>query len=145
MKLVVQRVKKAQVKIEKENKIVGKIGKGLLVLIGVGENDSESTALQMAEKICKLRVMADKNGKMNLSITDCRASVLVVSQFTLYADTSAGNRPSFVDAAKPQKALDIYMAFIEKLKQEKIEVQTGSFGEYMEIEAVLDGPVTIIY
>jgi D-tyrosyl-tRNA(Tyr) deacylase len=142
MKLVVQRVKEAKVSVE--GKIVGKIDKGLFVLVGVKEDDINADAAFLAEKLAKLRVMADKNNKMNLSVAEVGASVLVVSQFTLYADTSAGNRPSFISAAKPNEAEQLYKVFIDKLEGLGIKVQTGSFGEYMEIDSILDGPVTII-
>jgi D-tyrosyl-tRNA(Tyr) deacylase len=124
MRLVVQRVNKASVTIEGSEKTVGKISKGLFVLVGVGEEDSKDQAGVLAEKLSKLRIMRDKKGKMNLSIKDVKGKVLAVSQFTLFADTSKGNRPSFIKAAKP--------------------VETGEFGAYMKIEAELDGPVTII-
>ena len=148
MRLIVQRVKKAEVKVK--GKTAGKIGKGLFVLLGVKEGDTASNAEFLAEKLAKLRVMSDKSDKINLSVMDLtaqagtHASILVVSQFTLYADTMAGNRPSFIKAAKPDEAKKLYELFIEKLCEHRIEVQTGKFGEYMEINAELDGPVTII-
>ena len=98
----------------------------------------------MAEKLSKLRVMADKEGKMNLSVKDVGVKILVVSQFTLYGDTSGGNRPSFIYAAEPSHAQEIYEHFISQLKKKEIEVETGKFGDYMEIETLLDGPVTIL-
>lgn len=140
--MVVQRVNKAKVSVGK--KIVGRINKGLFVLVGVTESDSESDAQVLAEKLSKLRIMADGNDKMNLSIKDLEAGVLVVSQFTLYADTSKGNRPSFIRAAKPELAEKIYEYFVDKLKEMGIKIETGEFGAYMKIEAELDGPVTII-
>ena len=148
MRLVVQRVKNASVSVEK--KIVGKIDCGLLVLVGVREGDTIEDADYLAEKLVKLRVMADENGKMNLSVKDLPAqagiggSLLVVSQFTLYADTSGGNRPSFVKAANPDAAKDIYDHLVNNLRKSGIDIETGSFGDYMEINSVLDGPVTII-
>lgn len=142
MKIVIQRVKKASVSVSGE--VVGKINIGLLLLIGIGEEDTEKEAETLAEKTLKLRIMADEKGLMNLSVKDVAGELLAVSQFTLYADTSGGNRPSFVKAAKPEKALPIYNCFVEKLKASGISVQTGRFGEYMEINAVLDGPVTIL-
>ena len=144
MRLVVQRVNSAKVVVAETGKVVGEIGKGLFVLLGVKDGDSEKDAKALAEKLAKLRVMADKKGKMNLSVKDVAVSVLVVSQFTLYADTSKGNRPSFIKAAEPGHAEKLYKHFVDKLKEKGVEVETGSFGEYMEIDAKLDGPVTII-
>ena len=112
--------------------------------MGIKKKDSEEDAEPLAEKLSKLRVMADKDGKINFSVKDVGASILVVSQFTLYADTSEGNRPSFIDAAGPSYARKIYERFVSKLKEFGVKVETGSFGDYMEIEASLDGPVTII-
>lgn len=145
MKLVVQRVKEASVETSKENKVVGKIGKGYFVLVGIKKGDVLKDAELLAVKLSKLRIMADENGKMNLSINDTDGEILVVSQFTLYADTSGGNRPSFIDAALPEEAKLIYECFVSKLKEKGIRVETGSFGDYMEIDCVLDGPVTILY
>ena len=144
MRLVVQRVNSAKVVVAETGKVVGEIGKGLFVLLGVKDGDSEREAEVLAEKLVKLRVMADDAGKMNLSVKDVAVSVLVVSQFTLYADTSKGNRPSFIKAAEPGHAEKLYKHFVDKLKEKGVEVETGSFGEYMEIDAKLDGPVTII-
>ena len=122
----------------------GKIGKGLFVLVGVKEGDTEKDSEALAEKLAKLRVMSDTGGKMNLSVKDVGGKVLAVSQFTLIADTSKGNRPSFIKAAKPELAEKIYNHFVEKLQKLGVKVETGMFGEYMEIDANLDGPVTII-
>lgn len=144
MKVVVQRVKEAKVVLGKTGKVKGKIQKGLVLLIGVGEKDDEGKAKLLAEKVSKLRVMADKQGKMNLSVNDVGAGVLAISQFTLYADTSKGNRPSFVKAADPKRAEEIYNVFVDELKKKVEKVETGDFGSYMEIEADLDGPVTIL-
>lgn len=145
MKLVIQRVKEAKVTRVKDKNVVGQIGHGLFVLFGVKKGDSEKQAEVFAEKLVKLRIMSDSEDKMNLSVKDVKAKIIVVSQFTLYADTSGGNRPSFVNAEEPEKAKKIYEFFVEKLKGLGVDVQTGSFGDYMEIETVLDGPVTIIY
>ena len=142
MRLVIQRVSKAQVSVD--GKILGKIDKGLFVLVGVKDGDKEKDAVFLAEKLSKLRVMSDKNDKMNLSVRDIGAGILVVSQFTLYADTSKGNRPSFVKAADPLLAEELYNLFIDSLKNMDIKVETGKFGAYMKIEPELDGPVTII-
>lgn len=143
MRLVIQRVKKASVRLV-SGEIVGEIGKGYLVLIGVKKGDSQKEAEVLAEKLAKLRVMADEEGKMNLTVADTKASILVVSQFTLYADTQNGNRPSFINAAEPKVARDIYEYFIKFLESKGLKLETGSFGDYMEISAELDGPVTIL-
>ena len=145
MKLVVQRVSQAKVTRVSDGVVTGEIGNGLFVLVGFKKSDSEKDVEVLAGKLSKLRVMSDKKDKMNLSVGDVNGEMLVVSQFTLYADTSSGNRPSFIDAEEPKKAKKLYNIFIEKLKSEKIKVQTGSFGDYMLIDATLDGPVTILY
>ena len=142
MRLVVQRVKQA--KVEVSGKIVGEIGPGLFVLVGVKKGDSLDNAETLAVKLSKLRIMVDENDKMNLSVGDVEASFLVVSQFTLHANTKDGNRPSFIDAAAPDEAKKIYNHFVKKLKEKNLKVETGSFGDYMIITAELDGPVTII-
>lgn len=144
MRLVVQRVKMAEVFLPKDKMTVGKIDKGLFVLVGIGEGDTKEEAERLAKKLSKLRVMVDNKGKMNLSVRDVNAKLLVVSQFTLYADISYGNRPSFVKAAKPHLAEKIYQHFVNELKKLGVQVETGKFGEYMEIKAQLDGPVTIL-
>ena len=144
MRLVVQRVKEASVKKIKDGAVVGKIGKGYFVLVGVKKGDILEDAEALSNKLLKLRVMSDENDKMNLSIKDAGGEILVVSQFTLYADTTGGNRPSFIDAALPDDARKVYEHFISLLKDSGVRVETGSFGDYMEIEAMLDGPVTII-
>lgn len=142
MRLVIQRVSKTSVKVGE--KVVGKISKGLFVLVGIKKGDGLEDAEVLAEKLYKLRVMADKEGKMNLTVSDVEGEFLVVSQFTLYADTSGGNRPSFIKAAEPAEAKKIYEYFLSKLKEKGAKVETGSFGEYMEIESLNDGPVTIL-
>lgn len=142
MRLVTQRVKSAKVTVN--GKTVGQIGNGLFILIGVGIDDKVEYADILAEKVVNLRIMSDDQGKMNLSVKDVAGQVLVVSQFTLYADPTSGRRPSFIKAAPPQKAKQIYERFIERVKGKGVRVKTGSFGEYMEIESVADGPVTII-
>jgi len=143
MKALVQRVSSAEVSVE-ANKIVGKIGSGYLVLLGIKSDDSKLQATKLAEKLSKLRIMPDEKQKMNRSLLDAGGAVLVVSQFTLYGDTKKGNRPSFVRAAWPDKARELYNAFVEKLTSLGILVETGVFGEYMKINAVLDGPTTIL-
>jgi D-tyrosyl-tRNA(Tyr) deacylase len=142
MRLIIQRVSKTSVRVK--GKVVGEISEGLFVLVGVKKGDSLKDAEVLAEKLNKLRIMADKAGKMNLSVADVKGEFLVVSQFTLYADTSGGNRPSFINAAEPDEAQQIYEHFLSKLKEKGAKVETGSFGEYMEISADLDGPVTIL-
>ena len=145
MRLVVQRVEKAKVIRVNDGSTVGEIGKGLFVLVGFKKGDSEKDVETFAVKLSKLRVMSDLADKMNLSVGDAEGKILVVSQFTLYADTSEGNRPSFIEAEEPEKAKKLYELFISKLREAGITVETGSFGDYMKIEAVLDGPVTILY
>ncbi len=142
MKLVIQRVRNA--KVDVDGKTVGSIEKGFLVLLGVTHTDTKETADYLVKKLCKLRVFEDENGKMNLSIKDVRGQLLIVSQFTLYADCSGGNRPSFVNAAKPDLANELYEYFCEKCKEEQIEVQKGIFGADMKVSLLNDGPVTII-
>lgn len=142
MRLVVQRVSRASVSVEGQE--VGRIEKGLFVLVGVKKGDTPKEAEILAEKLSKLRVMADKEGKMNLSVVDTGSPILVVSQFTLYADTTQGNRPSFISAADPKVAEKVYKHFVNKLKGKNIKVETGTFGAYMEIKTLLDGPVTIL-
>ena len=142
MRIVVQRVKRAQVRVE--NKVVGSIAGGLFILLGVATGDTQENVDYLVEKLVKLRVLSDAADKMNLSLRDKNTSVLVVSQFTLYADTSKGNRPSFIKAADPQLAKKLYESFIQKLKGYGLSVAAGSFGAYMLIDCELDGPVTII-
>ena len=142
MKLVIQRVKKANVVIE--NKIAGEIKQGFMVLVGITHTDTEKNADYLAKKLCKLRVFEDENGKMNLSLKDVKGSLLLISQFTLYANTTEGNRPSFIEAAKPDEANKLYEYFCRKCSEEGIEVQKGVFGAHMEVSLINDGPVTII-
>ena len=144
MKLVIQRVKRALVKVVESGEMVGHIDKGLFVLVGVKKGDELKGAELLASKLAKLRVMADENDKMNLTVSDVKGQILVVSQFTLYADTSGGNRPSFINAALPDQAKKIYEHFVAKLKECGVKIETGIFGDYMEISAELDGPVTVI-
>ncbi len=141
MRLVVQRVKNA--KVEVENKIVGKIDKGYMVLVGVGPNDTEKEADYLVKKLINLRVFEDENGKMNLSIKDVNGALLLISQFTLYADCSGGNRPSFINAAKPEKANELYEYFCKKCS-ENVPVEKGIFGAKMEVTLQNSGPVTIL-
>lgn len=140
MKLVVQRVKNA--KVEVENKVVGKIGTGYMVLIGIGPEDTEKEADYLAKKLINLRVFEDENGKMNLNIKQVGGELLIISQFTLYADCSHGNRPSFIGAAKPEKANELYEYFCKKCSEE-VHVEKGIFGAHMEVSLQNSGPVTI--
>ena len=142
MKLVVQRVKNAQVEVE--GKLVGKIEQGFLVLLGVTHSDTKDQADYLVKKLCKLRVFTDENDKMNLGLKDINGELLIVSQFTLYADCSSGNRPSFTSAAKPDFANKLYEYIIEECKKQINNVETGIFGADMKVELVNDGPVTII-
>lgn len=143
MKLVVQRVKKSNLKIK--NKLYSSINTGMVILIGISKNDNYEMAKELANKIIKLRIFNDDNGKMNKNIMQIKGEVLVVSQFTLYADTNKGNRPSFINAAKPELAILLYNYFIDELqKLISSKVRTGKFGADMKIELINDGPVTII-
>lgn len=142
MKLVVQRVSNASVEVN--NKIIGKIEKGFLVLLGVGPEDNKNIADFLVEKLCNLRVFEDENEKMNLSIKDIDGELLIISQFTLYADCKKGNRPSFTGAAEPKKANELYEYFIEKCKDKVRKVEHGEFGANMKVKLLNDGPVTII-
>ncbi len=142
MRLLIQRVKNADVKVD--NKIVGEINKGFLVLCGVTHTDTKETADYLVKKLINLRVFEDENEKMNLSIKQVDGELLIVSQFTLYADTSHGNRPSFVNAAKPEMANELYEYFCKKCETEGIKVQKGIFGADMKVNLLNDGPVTIM-
>ncbi len=141
MRLIVQRVKNA--KVEVDNKIVGQINGGYMVLVGVGSNDTEKEADYLAKKLINLRVFEDENGKMNLGLKDVNGELLLISQFTLYADCSGGNRPSFINAAKPDKANELYEYFCKKCA-ESVHVQKGVFGAHMEVTLQNSGPVTIL-
>lgn len=141
MRAVVTRVKNARVEIE--DRINGEIGQGLLVLLGVAPTDTEATADKMADKVCGLRIFEDENQKMNLNLATVGGSLLVVSQFTLYADTSS-RRPGFSYAAKPDIAIPLYERFMEQCRQRGFEVQHGEFGADMQVFSQNDGPVTIL-
>ncbi len=143
MRLVIQRVRKASVEVERE--IVGSIQQGLMVLIGIEEDDMQMDADYLVSKLIGMRIFSDSEGKMNLSVCDIKGDILLVSQFTLHAQTAKGNRPSFIRAARPEKAIPLYEYFIEQTKlKSSLDVQTGKFGADMQIEMSGDGPVTII-
>lgn len=142
MKFIVQRVNKSQVEVEE--KIVGKIDKGFMVLIGITHNDTKEIADFLVRKLINLRVFEDENGKMNLSLKGVQGSLLLISQFTLYADCTSGNRPSFTNAAKPEFANELYEYIIEECKKQIPNVQTGIFGADMQVSLINEGPVTII-
>lgn len=142
MKIVIQRVKEAEVTVE--GKSVGKIGKGFLVLLGVTHGDTKENANYLVKKLCKLRVFSDENDKMNLALKDVNGELLIVSQFTLYADCSGGNRPSFTESAKPDEANALYEYFCEECAKNNIKVEKGIFGANMQVSLINDGPVTII-
>lgn len=143
MKAVIQRVKRASVSIE--NQIYSRIDNGILILLGIIEEDTFEDIKWLVNKLLNLRIFGDSEGKMNYSVLDVEGSLLVVSQFTLYASTKKGNRPSFIKAAKPDTAIPLYDKFVEYCKEVgDINVQTGSFGADMKIELLNDGPVTII-
>ena len=142
MKLVIQRVKNASVEVDK--KIVGKIDKGYLVLLGVTHTDTREIADYLVKKLCNLRIFEDENGKMNLNIKQVDGSMLIVSQFTLYGDCTEGNRPSFTNAAKPDFANDLYEYFCDKCSENNIHIEKGVFGADMKVSLLNDGPVTII-
>jgi D-aminoacyl-tRNA deacylase len=142
MRAVVQRVSRAVVSVN-EN-IAGEIGLGLLVLLGVGQEDTEADAVYLAEKVSGLRIFEDEQGKMNRSVQDAGGSVLAVSQFTLYGDVRRGKRPSFDAAAAPEKARQLYELFVERIRAAGLRCETGRFQEMMKVELVNEGPVTIL-
>ena len=142
MRAVVQRVSQASVRVEGE--VIGEIGKGFLILLGVAETDTEAAADRMADKICKLRIFQDENGKTNLSLADVGGEILVVSQFTLYADCKKGNRPSFIKAGAPDMANCLYEHVIERCRLYVDRVEHGIFGADMKVSLVNDGPFTLV-
>jgi D-tyrosyl-tRNA(Tyr) deacylase len=142
MRAVVQRVRESRVEVNGE--VIGRIGPGLLVLLGVGQEDAETDGDYLAGKIANLRIFPDENGLMNRSLLDTGGSVLVVSQFTLWGDCRKGRRPSFAHAARPEKARALYEDFIGRVKAMKIRVASGRFQEMMDVHLVNDGPVTLI-
>lgn len=143
MRAVIQRVSESSVTVN--NKVISKIDRGLLVFLGIEEADSSEDINWLIGKISKMRIFSDSEGKMNLSLNDCNGSLLLVSQFTLHAMTAKGNRPSFIKAAKPEKAIPLYEEFINSWNQQtNIPIQTGEFGADMKIQLLNDGPVTLI-
>lgn len=143
MKVVVQRVNRASVTVE--NEITGKIKKGLLLLVGIHETDTKKEIDWCCNKISKLRIFEDDEGKMNRSVQDIKGEILVVSQFTLYGDTKKGTRPSFIEAAKPDVAEPLYNYMVDKFKKSTdLNIQEGEFGAMMQVDLINDGPVTII-
>ena len=143
MKIILQKVKKASVSVE--NKVVGSIDKGYCLLVGVHKESTEEDAKYLAKKVAQARLFEDENDKINLSLKDVGGSILSVSQFTLYADTKKGNRPSFTSAAGAEKANELYEKFNKYLREEGVTVETGIFQTMMEVNIVNDGPVTIVY
>jgi D-tyrosyl-tRNA(Tyr) deacylase len=142
MRAVVQRVSQARVVVD--GRVTGEIGAGLLVLLGVGRNDTAETAAYMAEKVATLRIFADAQGKMNLSVLDAGGAALVVSQFTLYGDARGQRRPSYLQAAPPEDANRLYEEFVRELRARGLRVETGIFQARMAVELTNDGPVTIL-
>ena len=142
MKVVLQRVSRAAVSVDGE--VIGAIGNGFLLLLGVSDTDTEQTADRMVDKICKLRIFEDENGKTNLSLADVGGALLVVSQFTLYADCKKGNRPSFVKAGGPDRANELYEYFMKRCREYVEVVERGQFGADMKVELLNDGPFTLM-
>ena len=142
MRAVIQRVLEGSVTVNGEQ--VRRMGKGLLVLLGVGQGDGEKDAAWMAEKVAGLRLFSDAEGKMNLALADVGGAVLVVSQFTLYGNAEKGRRPSFIDAARPEEAITLYNDFVAQLRTAGLKVETGEFGTTMDVALVNDGPVTLV-
>lgn len=142
MRIVIQRVAEAEVRVD--NRSTGKIGRGYLILLGVGKEDTKQIADKYLDKIMKLRIFPDENGKTNLSLTEIGGEILVVSQFTLYADCRKGNRPDFIRAAGADLAKELYEYFLEQIRQRLGKVEAGEFGADMKVSLVNDGPFTII-
>ncbi len=142
MRALIQRVQRGSVKVD--DKVIGQIGKGLVILLGVKNGDDTAAAEYLANKIVNLRIFEDENGKFNLSSLDVGAELLAISQFTLFADTRRGRRPGFTDAARPEISIPLYEQFVELLQKSGLKVQTGKFGAHMIVEIINDGPVTIM-
>lgn len=142
MKAVIQRVSESDVKVD--GKIVGEIGKGLMLLVGIDENDTETDADWLVQKILNLRIFGDEDGKLNLSVQDVSGEILCISQFTLIADYKKGNRPSFIKAAKPDKAIPLFDYFKQEISKSGLKTESGIFGADMKVSLINDGPVTIV-
>jgi D-tyrosyl-tRNA(Tyr) deacylase len=142
MRAVIQRVKSAQVCVD--DRVTGKIGKGLLVLLGIGKGDGESDLFFLSSKIPELRIFEDSSGKLNLSVKEIGGEMMIVSQFTLYGDCRKGRRPSFTEAEEPALARSLYEQFVSKLREQGVPVQTGEFQAKMEVHLINDGPVTLL-
>lgn len=142
MRAVLTRVDHASVKVDGE--IVGKIGKGFLILLGVGQNDTEAECIKLCDKLCGLRVFEDDQEHMNLGLTDVGGEILVISQFTLYGNTKKGRRPDFLAAAKPELAIPLYEKFVAMCREKGFHTETGVFGAHMEVDSLNNGPVTIM-
>lgn len=142
MKIVIQRVSESYVKVD--GKIVGEIGKGLMLLVGIDENDTETDADWLVQKILNLRIFGDEDGKLNVSVQDIKGEILCISQFTLIADYKKGNRPSFIKAAKPDKAIPLFDYFKQKISKSGLKTESGIFGADMKVSLINDGPVTIV-
>ena len=142
MRVVVQRCSHAEVRID--GQLVGKIGKGFMLLVGITDGDTQSEADRLAKKVAQMRVFEDSEGKMNLALKDVGGAILSISQFTLYADCRKGNRPSFIRAARPETAMPLYDYFNQRLREYGLNVGTGHFGADMKVDFINDGPVTIL-
>ena len=142
MRAVLTRVDHASVKVDGE--IVGKIGKGFLILLGIGQNDSEAECIKLCDKLCGLRIFEDDQEHMNLGLTDVGGDILVISQFTLYGNTKKGRRPDFMAAAKPDLAIPLYEKFVALCREKGFHTETGVFGAHMEVDSLNNGPVTIM-
>lgn len=142
MKVVIQRVSESHVKVD--GKIVGEIGNGLMLLVGINEEDSETDADWLVQKILNLRIFGDDEGKLNLSVQDIKGEILCISQFTLIADYKKGNRPSFIKAAKPDKAIPLFEYFKKEISKSGLKIEAGIFGADMKVSLINDGPVTIV-
>ena len=143
MRVVIQRVSEASVKVD--NQIVGEIGKGLMLLIGVDENDENADADWLVKKILDVRVFSDEEGKMNHSVKDINGEILCISQFTLISDYKKGNRPSYIKAAKPDKAIPLFEYFKDEMKKSGLKTESGIFGADMKVSLINDGPVTLVF
>lgn len=142
MRFLIQRVSEANVKVN--NKVIGEIKKGYLLFIGISNEDNEKIADKMIDKMIKLRIFEDENGKTNLSLKDVNGEILAISQFTLYANAKKGNRPSFIEAGNPEYANDLYEYILENVKNKTVKLSKGIFGEDMKVELINDGPFTIM-